>query len=210
MSKKIKKETQPPIHSAGDETPQPQKKGLFARFMSIVKTVNELRTAGAAIGAVAVLLYGLVGQTKTTFTVIGTDSESIIVKVSISGPKLKWSRLSDYRLSFGDVPIEDADAELVKGDERSAVVSILSPDIIHITVPGLRGRCRTSPVDGLSDRYGKEEILSQISTQSVILTINVHENGKTRPVTQSFPAAQIKGFLLRHLPDHVPGASCSQ
>jgi len=197
--------------SADDAEPSPaETKNFFALVMKVIKGVNEFYKAIVAIIAVGGMVYGCVGHTNTDFTVLGTDGDSIILKVSFTGPKLRWSRLSDFRVSFDGLPIEDAKLKLIRGEEGNALVSVLSPGIIHLTAPGLRARCRIPRVADLPDRYEKDEIVSQIPDQSVALTISVHENGGTRDVKQPVQAALIKEFIVRHLPDHVPDkTSCS-
>lgn len=201
-----------------EETSQPPKEGFFASLMKIVdgvkKIVDAVTNFNKAVGAIVLAfgyLYGCFGHTKTAFAVLGTDGDSIIVKASIAGPKLRWSKLIDYRVSFGDLPIEDAPLKLVKGEETEAVVTSISSGLIRLTVPGLRGRCRAPQEEDLPDRYDKEEIMSQIPAQPATLTINVREsNGEIRKLNETVPIAAIKGFILRHLPDHVPEkTSCS-
>jgi len=202
-NKKVKKQENLP--EGGDHTPQPPKKSLWARFMEFVRLVTDIQKVITAIGLAIGFIYGCVGHTTTSFTVLGTDGDSIIVKASMVGPKLRWSKLIDYRISFGNLPIEDATLKLIKGEETDAVVTSISSGIIHLTTPGLRALCRNPQVANLPGLYTKDEIMSQIPTQHVTVTISVREsNGAIRSPTEPVPAARVKEFILRHLPDHVP------
>src|SRR5437763_8359908 len=163
-----------------DELPEPPKKGFFARLLKIIDLVNNVNKIITSLLLAGRFVYGCVGHTKTKVEVLGTDGDSIILKASITGPKLRWSKLSDYRVSFGDLPIEDATLQLAKGEENSAIVTSIGSGIMHLTVHGLRSKCREPKDTSLTDRYDKEEIASQIPGKSVTLTIVVREsNGET-------------------------------
>jgi hypothetical protein len=167
-------------------------------------------TAIGVIGSAALYIYNLIADTRTEFSVMSTDGNAIILKVSSSGPSSKKATLIGYQLKFGDLPIVDATLEPIEGDEGKAVVSPGGEQILHLTVAGLRGKCRTPQTSGQPDRYSKEEIESRLSTSVLTLWISIREsNRKDHVVPQSFPAAKIAPFILQHLPDHTPEKSCS-
>jgi hypothetical protein len=191
------------------ETAAPEKEGFFARIYQMLKQVKEVLAAIAVIGSAALYLYNHFAHTTTRFSVMGADGNAIILKVSSSGPTSGTATLSGYQLKFGDLPIEDATLELIKGDEGKAVVAPGRAQFLHLTVSGLRGRCRTPQMNGLPDRYSKKEIESQVSTSVLKLTISIREsNHKDYAVPQPFSAATIAPFILQHLPEHIPEKSC--
>jgi hypothetical protein len=152
-------------------------------------------------------------ESNTSVTMTNADYENLFVKVSNAGGKP--STLLDYRLNFGELPIETRTLHPVDSDQLMAVIPAHKDVIMRLTASGLRTRIRNV---GQPGRYSKDEIDKVINEQEVTLEIDVRESNdprsahlwnlikprKSHKAVDSFKATSIRDFILHWLPSHDP------
>jgi hypothetical protein len=100
-----------------------------------------------------------------------------------------------YRLKFGDLPIEDI--RLVPQAGGSSVVPKEGESRIGLMVLGLNPRLDPSR----HVQFTREEILSQVSTKSVTIEVDVDESNGRAVRSDSFEAYQIRDLIQNKLPE---------
>jgi hypothetical protein len=163
------------------------------------KLVTGVSVSGL-VGA-GCFLYAQLAPSKTSFKIQNPDQYAIHVLVSNDHPK-KTSLLVDYRLDFGQFPLENARLELLPEDQSK---SAIAPGDVSLGLAPQGLTAKTNP--RTSEPYTKEEILSLLKPQNpshntpVALWIVVREsNGKRRELAQSMEAASIRELIERYLP----------
>ena len=152
-------------------------------------------------------------ESETSVIMATANDDNIVINVSNTGGKP--STLLDYRLDFGELPIETRTLRPLDSDQPMVVIPGHKNVIMRLTALGLRARLRD---DGRPGRFSKEEIDERINGQNVTLEINVRESNDPRSAhfwnlikprishkaVDSFPAERIRDFILHWLPSHKP------
>jgi hypothetical protein len=201
------------------ETVTPAKKSWRERVKQYYSILDNALSMSKNIAATALAVwayvYGCGGSSHTSFRFAEASGDVIKLNVTTKAPKLKSAYLREFYVSFSNLPIEDTHLRLVSEnvDRAWSIVRDDESVIVRLTADRLRTRCRQRTLDGQSDRFTKEEILSGVDSGQATFTVAVQESSdndtQRHRIVQVVPAKALEEFIDHYLPDNTPArTSC--